>query len=149
MMNLRLTRTLLIGMFAVVGMVLGATAPAHAYPTSPFSACEDSSAVSCESAYTEGGIIWYNRTAGVQGHVVDIGIGSTTAVFEAFAGATKIDSTTRTANDESSLGGDRSFNFTIGDPNLVGGIDRVRVTVCINYPNGTRPCGTPTHVWRP
>lgn len=147
-MTLRLTRALLISMFGVVGVVLGAAAPAYAYPVTPFYNCYNG-AGACSYAYTEGSIVWYNRTAGIQGHVVDVGTGSTTAVFEAFAGSTKIDSTTRTANDETSLGGDRSFNFTIGDTDLVGGIDRIKVTVCVTEPNGARDCGTPLNFSRP
>ncbi|NNN36654.1 hypothetical protein HLK59_41145 [Streptomyces sp. S3(2020)] len=83
-------------------------------------------------AYTGGSITWYNRTANVQGTVVDTAnnIGHVTAYFEAYAGSTKIESVTRTANAESDLGSPRDFNFTIGDTDLVGGIDRIKVTLC-------------------
>ncbi|MFJ8113166.1 hypothetical protein [Streptomyces sp. NPDC096132] len=83
---------------------------------------------------SRGTITWYNRTAGMQGYVQDFLYGhSTTAVFEAFAGSVKIDSETRTANNESDLGYFRHFDFTIGDTDLVGGIDRVKITVCHDY----------------
>ena len=51
--------------------------------------------------YTYGTITWYNRTAGVTGQVIDGTTNPddyTVAIFEAFAGATKIDSESRTAN---------------------------------------------------
>ena len=59
---------------------------------------------------------------------------------EAFAGATKIDTQSGSVTD-----GERSYNFTIGDPDLVGGINRIRITVCTPSPTN---CGAPLNVWR-
>ncbi|MGW6933816.1 hypothetical protein ACWGE0_27425 [Lentzea sp. NPDC054927] len=75
-----------------------------------------------------GAVTWANRTATLQGHVQDDGgIVSTTVFFTAYAGATKVDSDTRTA----SPGEDRPFgDVTIGDPGLVGGFDRLKIQVC-------------------
>lgn len=75
-----------------------------------------------------GAVTWANRTATLKGHVQDDGgIVSTTVFFTAYAGATKVDSDTRTA----SPGEDRSFSdFTIGDPGLIGGFDRLKIQVC-------------------
>ncbi|GKQ34693.1 hypothetical protein [Streptomyces sp. A012304] len=82
--------------------------------------------------YTNGTITWYNRTAMVRGTVIDEVdfYGSAVAYFEAYAGSTKIESTTRTADYYGALGAVRDFNFTIGDTDLVGGIDRIKITVC-------------------
>lgn len=74
---------------------------------------------------TSGGIIWGNRTSEVQGSVTDVSGDHTVAYFDAFAGSTKVASTTRTASY-----GTVPYHFFIGDPNLVGGIDRIRIQVC-------------------
>lgn len=122
-------------------LTLSGDVEVSAFPTTPFFSCWDPA---CLTAFTEGGITWFNRTAGVQGQVVDTADpGSTTAIFEAFAGATKIDTETRTINND-----ERPFNFTIGDTDLVGGINRIKVTVCINVAGGPF-CGTPRHFFRP
>jgi len=139
-------KALLVYVFVAIGIVLGVAPPAHAYSTIGFSAYgpELENSVS----FTEGSFTWYNRTANVQGHVVDLGWGSTTAIFEAYAGDRKIDSETRTANDTTDLTWNRSFNFTIGDTDLVGGINLIKVTVCKNM-TGFRPCGTSKYYPRP
>lgn len=124
---------------------VAAPSAAAAAPT-PFIVCAHTE--SCGAGYTYGDITWHNRTATVDGFVRDDqGPGSTTAVFEAFAGATKIDSTTRTANADSSLGSPREYYFTIGDTDLVGGIDRIKITVCRNLAAGV-DCGLPVNYSR-
>ena len=146
-------RALLVYVFITIGIVFGVAPPAQAYSTTGFFACDNRTSWLCSNSLTQGSFTWYNRTAGVQGHVVNTGVGSTTAIFEAFAGSTKIDRETRTADDTtmysgSDIPGDRPFSFTIGDANLVGGIDRIRVTVCLNS-SGYTVCGDPRHFWRP
>jgi hypothetical protein len=98
--------------------------------------------------FTHGHIVWANRSASIDGEVhsprqeprCDEIIRSTTAFFEAYAGATKIDSTTRTVN----YPGIRDFpGFSIGDPDLVGGINRIKIQVCDNLVIGGRVCGEP------
>lgn len=88
-------------------------------------------------------VIWLNRTARVQGHIDDLaGDGLSTTVFvEAYAGAKKIAGTTRTASDWESV----DFNFVIGDPNLVGGIDRIKLQICWS---GAYKCSVPQHAHR-
>ncbi|MFC6084988.1 hypothetical protein [Sphaerisporangium aureirubrum] len=88
----------------------------------------------CEGGYTEGTIRWLNRSAQIHGVVFDRGEGSTTAIFEAFtASNVKVDSQTRTADDDGYINGRTvPFDFPIGDPDLVGGINRIRITVCFN-----------------
>ncbi|BCJ41255.1 hypothetical protein GCM10010168_44470 [Actinoplanes ianthinogenes] len=90
------------------------------------------------SNYVAATITWYNRTAGIDGCVYDnfAGADFTGVVFEAYAGSTKIDSTTRSANDTVDDFGIRCFGFTIGDPDLVGGIDRIKVTVRRGFASG-------------
>ena len=119
-----------LALTSAVALLLGSTintVPANATDTR-FEACI------CDlgpGEYTTGTITWLNRTATLSGWVnhpagVDY---STTAIFDAFAGATKIDTETRTLRTPDPS---HPFSFTIGDPNLHGGIDRIRVTVCDN-----------------
>lgn len=111
--------------------VTGIAAPATAAPAGVFfSVC---GAVNCTTE-TAGYIFWSNRTARLTGDVIDATLTNSTytvAVFEAFAGSRKIESQTRT-NNPATNGGDpfRGFNFTIGDPDLRGGIDRIKITAC-------------------
>jgi hypothetical protein len=73
------------------------------------------------------------------------GMDFTTAFFEAYAGSTEIDSTTRTANRNSpSFGSPRPYTFVIGNPDLVGGINRIKITVCwVNTSLEAYYCTTP------
>lgn len=113
---------------AMVGVGSGAASAAEVDPW-PL-VC--SSNVGCTTWAKGGAVVWGNRTAEVSGTLHD---GSSsdyewaTIYIDAFAGSTKIDSTTRTANDV-----DRPFRFFVGDPDLVGGIDRVRIQVCAHFP---------------
>ncbi|MEU0789715.1 hypothetical protein ABZ342_06585 [Amycolatopsis sp. NPDC005961] len=88
-----------------------------------------------------GGVIWGNRTSTVQGTVADYLARGTTVYFEAYAGATKIDSATRTASAHD----DVPFNFSIGDPDRVGGFDRLKITVC---ESGKTYCTVPVNADR-
>ncbi|MGW3730371.1 hypothetical protein [Streptomyces sp. NPDC000851] len=98
------------------------------------------------NVYTQGSVTWGNRTAELTGWVDNNWPrGWTTAYFEAYAGTTKIASTTRT---DSSGGSYTSYRFTIGDPNRVGGFDRVKIQVCWDTAEGDGGCGTPRHYWR-
>jgi hypothetical protein len=135
----------------VTASIVWVDAPAHAYPTRDFN-------VYGWDAYynrgnTNGSITWYNRTARIEGAVstgawIEDWLDHTTAYFEAYAGATKIDSTTWTA-------GKRTpepiihFTFTIGDTDLVGGINRIKITVCDFSYDGSRECGDPVNYSRP
>jgi hypothetical protein len=114
-------------------LLMPPTAAASAQWTNDtYSACP----ANCLTGSTSGGIVWGNRTATVQGSVIAY-FGDTVVVyFDAFAGSTKVDSTTRT-----STGPEVSYHFTIGDPNLVGGIDRIRVQMCTVHGDGSRDCG--------
>ncbi|WP_416901218.1 hypothetical protein [Micromonospora echinospora] len=134
----KIARVLFAAALATAGSVGIAAGPVQAAQN--FDVCVGSA---CDLAYTQGTITWGNRTADVTGSVFDSGQGYTTAIFEAFAGSTKIDSETRTADDETSLGSPRGFNFNIGDPDLVGGIDRIKITVCIT--DSTQWCGSPVN----
>lgn len=131
----RLIRKVAVGLLAACGALGVASAPA--------AAADDTFYVGDSIGSTYGDITWYNRTANIQGTVADHSSGSTTAYFEAYAGSTKIDSQTRTANDDSDLGEWRDYNFTIGDSDLVGGIDRIKITVCRHYSSGVDVCSSP------
>lgn len=136
-MNVKqLLRTAVVGALVGSGVAVGMSAPAQADTSEQFYVCD----ATCFN-WTSGTITWHNRTATVSGTVYDEQPGAyTTAIFEAFAGSTKIDSATRTANDESDLGWARNFSFSIGDPNKVGGINRIKITVCWTSAE-TRSCG--------
>jgi hypothetical protein len=130
---------------SAVTLLLGSTinaVPANATDTK-FWACVHES---CEGSQTTGFITWLNRTATLSGGVskpegVEY---SVTAIFDAFAGTTKVDTQTRTLRSPDYL---MSIGFTIGDPNLVGGIDRIRVQICEN--DLTPPfCGVQQNFWR-
>ncbi|SDO64498.1 hypothetical protein [Lentzea jiangxiensis] len=103
-----------------------------AWANDTFSVCS----VTCSEGYAVGGIIWGNRTATVQGSVTNHYADFTTVYFDAFAGSTKVDSATR-----SSSAGDVSYRFDIGNPDLPGGVDRIRVQVC-STAGGDRLCGS-------
>lgn len=135
------TRFSVLGVLAAVLMVVTPPESANALEPDIFYRCYFDY---CGHA-SQGTITWNNRTANISGWVVDGAVGgdSTTVFFEAFAGSVKIDSTTRTQNTSSTSGSFRDFNFSIGDPNLRGGIDRIKVTVCINGGGGSRSCGNP------
>ncbi|WP_143465916.1 hypothetical protein [Kribbella sp. ALI-6-A] len=87
----------------------------------------------------DGWIVWANRTATVGGSVQDdIANQQTTVYFDAFQGSVKVDSETRTAkvSDTAPV----SFRFTIGNPDLPGGIDRIRIQICRTPVGGSEIC---------
>lgn len=70
----------------------------------------------------------------------------TQAVFEAYAGSTKVGAAqTRTVSRYAVY---KDFSFVAGDPDLVGGIDRIKVTLCVYVLSG-KHCGTPYQAWWP
>ena len=78
-----------------------------------------------------GTITWHNRTATITGDVINGVGGSATATFTAYAGSF-VAETTRTASGVST----KPFSFVIGDPNLVGGINRIVVRMSLKPPPG-------------
>ncbi|WP_160694188.1 hypothetical protein [Amycolatopsis sp. SID8362] len=127
----------LLAVAAIGTMSFSGTAAAEsrtmtaAWANDTFSVCS----VTCAEGYAVGGIVWGNRTATVQGSVTNYYADFTTVYFDAFAGSTKVDSATR-----SSSAGDVSYRFDIGNPDLPGGVDRIRVQVC-STAGGDRLCG--------
>ena len=126
----------------LAGSTLNAV-PATATDTSFWACVQDS----CAGTSTSGPITWLNRTATLSVTIfkpegVDY---SATAIFDAFAGTTKIDTQTRTMRTSAAF---QDFPaLTIGDPNLVGGINRIRVQICEN--DLTPPfCGIQQNFWR-
>lgn len=57
----------------------------------------------------------------------------------------KIASETRTVAN----GLSRGFNFTIGDTDLVGGIDRIKITVCTLDDGVPAHCSAPVNYMKP
>jgi hypothetical protein len=122
----------LITVAGLLFSIVANTMPANATDLE-FQVCVDEN---CETDIAVGDIAWLNRTATISGWVGHGALDATwsaTVVFDAFAGTTKVDTQTRTVRPP-----DRTLNygFTIGDPNLVGGIDRIRIQVISYYPGG-------------
>ncbi|MEV4267051.1 hypothetical protein [Kribbella sp. NPDC049584] len=110
-----------------------------------FYACQD---VSCPGTGETGGtIVWNNRTATLRAwldHPTNA-TWYTTATYEAFAGTTKVDTAAGSVGPNVHL---IDFPpFAIGDPNRVGGIDRIRITVC-SLIDGYNACGDQYNFWR-
>jgi hypothetical protein len=149
------SRGIIVALLVSVAVLVGSATSAAAAAPVPFDVPGAGQwAFSC-AGYTDGEITWYNRTASLSGRVVgpvlsqncDY-ISHTTAFFEAYAGTTKIDSQTRTLT-RGDIDNVRPFGpFTIGDPDLVGGINRIKITVCDNFDDGGRACGPPKHYYR-
>jgi hypothetical protein len=143
---MRKTIYALLSAILLSGTAVAGALPAHAaYPTQDYYACP---LAGCASDYANGTITWYNRTAGISGYVRQAAnSGLVTQVnIDAFQGSTLIEHQARTVQEANyELG----YGFVIGDPNLGGGIDRIRVTVCLIFLNPTdKVCGTPMHYWR-
>jgi hypothetical protein len=106
-------------------LVLGSALPAAAtvnWTVDNFSQCSGS----CRQGAARGTITWGNRTAYVSGTVTDVaGDLHTTVTFDAYAGNTLVDHQTRTASVTT-----KPYGFPIGDPDLVGGVNRVLIEVC-------------------
>jgi hypothetical protein len=120
-------------------LALGVVAPVAsatvAWANDTYSGCSDS----CKRGAARGTIVWANRTANVNGSVSDAaGDLHTTVIFDAYAGNTLVDHQTRTATSTT-----KSYNFPIGDPDLVGGINRILIKVCTTDVFGHEGCGGP------
>ncbi|MFF5426407.1 MULTISPECIES: hypothetical protein [unclassified Streptomyces] len=130
----------------LAGVGLGAS-PASAevgdgYSQQEFAVCYKNS--DCNMGFTSGAISWpvacqlgHTCYVAVEGRVVNrLGSSySTTAVFEAFDhSGIKLQGDTRTVAD-----GNKNFTF-IGFPEATA---RVKITVCQNWADGTRTCGSP------
>ncbi|SMD23002.1 hypothetical protein [Kibdelosporangium aridum] len=63
----------------------------------------------------------------------------TTVSFGAYAGSTKVDGHSRRALYEQV-----DFNFSIGDPDLPGGADRIKIQICTEG----KGCSEPVHAHR-
>jgi len=127
-MSTLLRRAVAVGV-AAVAAAGAATVPAAAttqFAVDHFKVCMDEAANDC-STRVEGTITWGQRTAVVTGKVINGGGGSATAGFSAYAGSKKIDHTTRTAKGVSTT----PFSFVIGNPTLVGGINRISETMSV------------------
>lgn len=141
-------RILLATLVAAIGAVVGVQAPAFAYPTTPFAVCGYTA--DCD-VVTWGEFTWYNRTTNIDGSMVGCLPGSDPylkhwAVFESFRGSKKIDSKNVPVNN---CGQVIDFVMTIGDTNLVGGIDRIKVTVCSGFALNSWTCGSSISYFKP
>lgn len=146
----RLLKMFLASAIATAGMAAVTAVPAQAANTDPFFVCLPAY---CETTYTKGTITWHNRTATVTGEVVDIGTGYTVATFAAYAndGINVVhvgEDQTRSANDESELGWRRTFSFTLGDTNRVGGFNQALLDVCWIDIDGYSTCHGGASYWK-
>jgi hypothetical protein len=125
------------GIFATVVLVLGIGAvPASAYAVDHYevNVCKPSCL-----AYGDGYIVWGQRTAILDNGTIvndDDSRGFASIHFTAFAGSRQIDSVVLYGYDAVTFFED----VVIGDPNLPGGIDRIRTQVCWTGGSG-RVCG--------
>ncbi len=92
--------------------------------------------------YVSGWITWYERMVHISGRVSS-GITPEAswiqAKFQAFAGSRQVGVTqTRTAMASNGWGLD--FSFNMGDPNLVGGVTMIRITLCGYNSAGSSSC---------
>ncbi|MFJ7217777.1 hypothetical protein [Amycolatopsis sp. NPDC098790] len=144
---------LVVGLSVALGLTTGSPAFAADYLTK-FYACHTYEVnVQCGPiGYSNvvGTIKWLNRTATLGGFVQFVpdttsDVLNIQAVFDAFKGSTRIESQTRTVDlVEDQL----QFGFTIGDPDLVGGIDRIRITVVYYTTSRERIPGDQLNCWR-
>ncbi|MFE9695038.1 hypothetical protein [Micromonospora sp. NPDC005806] len=151
---------LAVGMAAMTAATVGVAAPAQAYPVTPYpNVCwQKQSAGSPCYLWTNGTVTWYNRTASVAGAIASTyhfcyghPFDRPEAVFEAYAGATKIDSHVVSIMCDTLFTFSDSFGFDpfgIGDTNLVGGINRIKITMCYKTSFG-RSCGDPYNANKP
>lgn len=71
----------------------------------------------------------------------------TQVFFDAYQGATRVDSQARSTVFADAP---KSFRFDIGNPNLVGGIDRIKITICGYFTSSEQLwCSTPVNFLRP
>jgi hypothetical protein len=136
-----------VAALVMISVVGGLPGPARAaWPTTPFEVCWDSTL--CAS-YAEGDIAWYNRTAGIAGTLVgpapDPEWLIVRARFDAYKGTKKIDEDWV----DSAIPYSHWSRFVIGDTNLVGGINRIKITVCVLWPDIGWTCGSPKNYYRP
>ncbi|WP_329050180.1 hypothetical protein OG738_00105 [Amycolatopsis sp. NBC_01488] len=142
-MNRKL-RALLVGLALAGGLVV-ATGTASAGQVG------DSTTFDVGYSYgTAGSFTWWNRVTEVQGdvHIADWRMSGDAnpvtminIVFDAMKGSTRIASEGRTVTFDDYPHGTRSIHFTLGNPDLVGGFDRIRITRCsyLETPNGLPP----------
>jgi hypothetical protein len=123
----RVLRLLLAATLAPVGIAVATAGPAQAYAVDQFDVCGNT----CAESRTAGTITWHNRTATIQGYVLDAGTGFTRVTFYPYAGSRSLPEQSRTANDsDPAVGARRSFNFVIGDTDLPGGINTINIVLC-------------------
>ncbi len=147
--DLKLFRTF-AAIGAVTAAVLATTAvPAAAQPQDfPFRVYSD-----YNDQWSDGVVHWNNRTVTVvSARISDIRLDEPTyqnralVQYQVFASSsTPVDSYTTTVNDAlKNIDPDPE----LGDPNLRGGVVRIKITVC-NDALRSRTCGTPLNVSRP
>lgn len=139
-MNVR--RALYIAAAAGAALLGTATPASAAYPTTFFDACGP--VTDCNPS-ASGDITWYNRTAYVDGGIYNYSGQHGWAVLTAYKGSTKVNTliTEVDVNDYAVIEGN------LGDTNLVGGIDRIKVAICVGPTVDNLTCGTIVNSYKP
>jgi hypothetical protein len=131
---------------AMLPIILLSNATSASATDHEFLACQDDNCQ--DNGDTAGDIVWNNRTATiVNAYLVHPANATwyTTATYDGMAGTTKVDSAAGSVGPNV-----RVINFppfAVGDPNRVGGIDRIRITVCSRI-DGYPACGNQYSFWR-
>lgn len=73
----------------------------------------------------------YDRTTHVHGLIANWDVlGAAAVTFDAYAGTAKVNSAQAYGDPDGRPGIMGPYDLTVGDTNRVGGIDRIKVTVC-------------------
>ena len=111
--------------------------------------------------FAVGSITWYNRTASVSGVLTAADqpannpqISSSEVIIQAYAGTTRVGPTQVVYRDIRDSPAVAYGPFSMGDTNLRGGIDRIKVTVCdfvygLTVEDGDFSCGPQTNFGKP
>jgi hypothetical protein len=156
-------RVLAVAAAGVLALLAG-SAPALAAPRTTFMAATSDEASDCLTApavgCASGTFEWYNRTAQVTVTIRPHGWyrpggcgnnGYTEAIFEAFVGSVKTHVATRLRN---CVSGNYQFApFSVGNTNVSGNMNRIRLTVCEVLGGGptagSRACGPNYNLYKP
>ncbi|MEU0091716.1 hypothetical protein [Kribbella sp. NPDC006257] len=128
-MNHTVRRALATGAAAAAIAAAGGLTTASAstqYSPDTFHICVDQSC----TMETNGTITWTNRMASISGEVINRVSGTAMADFGVFAGENSIDGMVVKSASYTTT----KFPATaVGDPNLVGGVNIVKIKICSSY----------------
>ncbi|WP_157746339.1 hypothetical protein [Micromonospora inositola] len=107
----------------------------------------------CPATVSVGHFTWYNRTTSIEGYLwneTGFGSGKAAVIFEAYAGSTKVNTFVTTKLPAGGVGSPGMYYAgSVGDTNRVGGINRIKTTVCFYWTSGDVSCGANHNEYRP